>query len=326
MRAAQKTPGRNPVRGFFNKSLNIQRLAAESLLQRRNGLLLAAHHAAYPHGVASELGAKSLLNNCGLIGNNQQIGTLFHNIGEHEQYRVTSILLEILKSLVQIGADCGNLIQGGELELADTDLLAVHVEILVVAENEILHGDAVHGRLGLQHFHEKGIGVGNAGNGFQGGNCSLVRSGAGGGLEVYGVAQDSGEHGAGNILGQGNVVVLEHLVQHGAGAANGLGIEHDRIVGGDIPDLVMINNGDNLGILDVCRSLPDVAEIDQSNLLARNIHHGLGRGKAEVLENGGALGVQLGRLNLHAGNGVSAGCLQIMCVSDGSGNGIGIGI
>ena len=170
-------------------------------------------------------------------------------------------------------AHVGDLIQGCQLKLTNADLLAVHVKVLVVAMQEIHRRHPGNRAFGLQHFHEERVGILDAGNLLQGGNRLLVILGAGGRLEIDGVAQDRGQHHAGNLRVDPDASALVQIRQHGAGAADRHGAEKNGAVGGDIANLVVVNHGQQFGLGEVVRGLGQIVVIDQRNLLSRSVRH-----------------------------------------------------
>ena len=104
-------------------------------------------------------------------------------------------------------------------------------------------------------------------------NRLLVILGAGGRLEIDGVAQDRGQHHAGNLRVDPDASALVQIRQHGAGAADRHGAEKNGAVGGDIANLVVVNHGQQFGLGEVVRGLGQIVVIDQRNLLSRSVRH-----------------------------------------------------
>ena len=138
------------------------------------------------------------------------------------------------------------------------------------------------------------------------GNCGFVGIGAGRRFEINGVAEDGAEHNAGNIFRNVNAFIFVHFIQNGTGAANGLGIEKNGVVGGNVADFMMINNSYNLGIADIGGSLADVTVIYQSNLFAGSIFNLFGSSHSEFFQNNLAFRIEIIGTGLHAGNSVTA--------------------
>lgn len=80
--------------------------------------------------------------------------------------------------------------QINDFQLADADLVAGHVEVLVVTENQLIGGSTVNSGLDLEHFHAQSHDVINTSDLGQSFNSSFVLIGAGDRLEHNGVTQD----------------------------------------------------------------------------------------------------------------------------------------
>jgi len=186
---------------------------------------------------------------------------------------------------------------------------------------QIHGGNAGNRALGLQHLHEQGVGILNASDGCQFGHSLFIGRSTGRGLEVDGIAEDGGQHQAGNLGLNGNAFQIIEDLEHGAGAADRHVAEENRLVGGDIADLVMVNNGHNLASRKVIRSLGQIAVINQGNLLAGGVGHDLGGGKAKLLENRLCLGIQFA---LHNRDIIFALGFHQLGIGDGGGDRIGI--
>ena len=78
-----------------------------------------------------------------------------HDVGEEQEHAVTAFGLHLLALGQKIGLDR---IEDGQIDhfqLADADLLAGHIEVLVIAEDQVTDGRAGHGGLHLEHLDAK---------------------------------------------------------------------------------------------------------------------------------------------------------------------------
>ena len=120
--------------------LRFQRLNLfKGLFKIGHNLLFAAHDAGQPHGTAVGLHAKGFFHHGGIIGNDQHLRTFLHDVREQQEHAVTAFALHLGDFLLKTGLD---LVEDGEVhhfQLTDAHLVAVHVEIFVVAEDQIVH-------------------------------------------------------------------------------------------------------------------------------------------------------------------------------------------
>ena len=133
-------------------------------------------------------------------------------------------------------------LQVHELELADADLGARHIEVLEVAHDEVAGGDALDGGLGGEELHAEGFDVGDAGDFSEFGGGGLVGGGAGRGLEDHRVREDRAEHGAGDVLRRHEAEVVVHALQDRVRAADGHHDDFERSGRGHVAQLVVVDD------------------------------------------------------------------------------------
>ena len=199
-------------------------------------------------------------------------------------------------------------------ELADANFLAAHVEVLVVTEDQILHGGAFNGALDLEHFHAQSHNVAHARDLGQFFNGLLVGGGAGGGLEDNGIGEDGAQHAASDALGNFHAVEVKHVLQHGAGAAHGPDPGFQGRGGGHITKLVVISDTEHTGGIHSLGGLSQIGIVHQIQILASHVGNNLGSGETELLEH--EFGFRSGRALSGRGNVQTALAVQV-----GGGNG-----
>jgi len=210
-----------------------------------------------------------------------------------------------------------------DFQLADADLLAGHVEVLVVAEDQLFHAGALDGGLDLEHLHAQGHDVRHAGDLGQGLDSLLVGVGAGHGLEHNRVGQDGAEHGASDALGNLDVVERVHGLDDRAGAAHGPDPHLKGVRGGDVAQLVVVDDHQNLGLAQVVGALGQVGVVHQRDLFARVGSLDLGGFEAELLDDELGLG---GQLALSARLSLLADLVAQVGQRDGGNNAVGVGV
>ena len=157
-----------------------------------------------------------------------------------------------------------------QFNLTNAHFLAVHIKVFVITEDEVFCRNAVDRRFHLQHIHAHFfiINTSNSGKGF---HSSLVSVGAGGGLEEHGVRKNGTHQTASNSFGDFDAIKIIHGFQHGASAAHGPNPSFERRIGGDIAQLVVVNNAQHISFSKTLGALSEVREVHQIHVLARHI-------------------------------------------------------
>ena len=229
--------------------------------------------------------AESLLDDGRVIGGDEHVGTFLHDVGEKQEDRMTAFALDLLDFLLEAITVLVEHAEIDDFELADANLLAAHVEVLVVTMDELVHGGTFKGALHFVHFHAESLHVAHAGNlGELLAGLLVVRS-AGDGLEDNGIGKDGAQHAAGDVLGDLDAVEIVHIGDDGAGAASGPDPAEERAVGGHITELVMVNDAEHIGGIHALGSLGEVGEVNKVKILAGHVGNNLRSGQAELVEN-----------------------------------------
>ena len=221
------------------------------------------------------------------------------------------------------GHHVGDEVKAHEFELAHAHLVAGHVEVLEVAEDEVARRAAGDGRLGREEFHAEGFEVGDAGDfgEFLGGLAVHVRRR--GRLEDHRVGEDGAEHDPGDVLRDFNAAVVVHGLEDRVRAARGPDDAFEGRRGRHVAELVVVDDALEVGFVDVGRSLGAVGEVDEVDVASGNARHDFGRFKAEAFEHELRFG---GGLALRGGNDVKTALLVEVGADDGGNDAVGVGV
>ena len=183
-----------------------------------------------------------------------------------------SLGLDLFKLGIEVISHVGYEVQRHQLQLTYAHIIATHVEVFVVTEDQIPRSNALYCTLGLGHLHAPVQGFVNSG---YLGKCLhglLVLRSACCRFKEDCIAQYGRHHNTGNISWY---LLLEDIpiqdVENSTCAAIGHGTEKDRTRSCNISNLVVIDNCQQLSLVPVVRGLLCIAVIHQHILLASHV-------------------------------------------------------
>ena len=201
-----------------------------------------------------------------VLAGEQQVGAFLQHVGDHQDNNGEALLVQAalheVDELLLALHDAGGV---DDSDLTNSQVVAGDVELLVVGVQQLL-GSLVAGGGGED-------GLAQLVNGLVGDSChtlchDLVTLGAGGGLEHDGIGQDGGSHQACHAGGGQQPTLLEHTGDDGIGGTHGLVADVDGVVGLDISQTVVVDDGHDLSLSQAGNGLGGLVVVDQNNALA----------------------------------------------------------
>ena len=225
-----------------------------------------------------ELGVEGLTED-GLVAEEQQVGALGQDVGEHQDHHgilpLGHQLLHHLKEFALPGHELFGVHAG---DLADGQIVLGDVEILEVGENQLVGGLGEVAALGEDKLSQLvQIESGDSGHAL---GHPVIPLGAGGGLEDDGVGDDGGGQQAGQLAGGHQALLLVHPGDDRGRGADDLVAEVDGLIGLDVGQPVVIDDFDDFGLVEAGDRLGGLVVVHQ--------HHALAAGTQQVEPGEGA--------------------------------------
>ena len=151
-------------------------------------------------------------------------------------------------------------------DLADAKVVAGDMELLEVAEQQLLHGLVLRGGGGEDLLPQ--LVQGDAGDVGHPLRHPPVPGGAGGGFEHDGVGDDGGGHEPRQLGGGHEAPLLVHPRHDGGGAAHRLVADVDGVLGLDVRQAVVVDDGQDVRLLQAGDGLGGLVVVHQHHLLA----------------------------------------------------------
>src|SRR5215216_4566675 len=220
-------------------------------------LLFAAHHARQVYNAVLGLGVEGLVH-VGAVSYAQELGTTLHDVRDHERREeVAVLLLQVLQGVHQLvfaleetGTD--------DLHLGDANLVSRACPVLLrVAVNDLLCGERRDIRGGLEHLRPELVRV-KVEHLLEVSSDLAVAVRGGRRVQDHRVREEGSEqHLCGWFLGS-QTARLEALDDQGGRRADGIEGGSDGRGRLDVPNVVVVQDLDELGFLDACDALSDL--------------------------------------------------------------------
>src|SRR5215211_6496503 len=258
---SEATSERTSADAILPSSIFAMRLLKERE-QYGGHLLFAAHHAGQIYNAVLGLGVEGLVHG-GAVPDAQELGAALHDVRNHERREHVAVLtfqvLQGVHQLVLALEDAGT----DSLHLGDTHLVSrARPVFLRVAANDLLRGERRDVRGGLEHLRPELVRV-EVEHLLEVSSDLAVAVRCSRGVQDHRVREEGSEqHLCGWFLGS-QTARLEALDDQGGRRADGIEGGSDGRGRLDVPNVVVVQDLDDLGFLDACDALSDLCVVDE---------------------------------------------------------------